>query len=212
MARLDVTITIPPLGEGWSGSPDQLLQFLVDNALFYFEGAVPTGQIGGAKPTEDVGIWYGPTSIEQYLNGKYQPISDVPIGLCSPWASVASVMPDNYLLCDGRSIIRADYPELFAVIGTTYGTESATTFSLPDMRGRSVVGAGIGDYIKQSITGRMKELIAGTYAGFEWIVKTTLHPNSPTASMRKATLNVASSDYTATRNPCIVMPWIIRFR
>jgi microcystin-dependent protein len=52
----------------------------------------------------------------------------------------------GWLICDGRSLSRADYPELFDLIGTKYGSASGTTFNLPDCRGRvlGAVGAGSG--------------------------------------------------------------------
>lgn len=52
--------------------------------------------------------------------------------------------PVGYLLCDGSAHPRADYPGLFAAIGTTYGG-AATTFQVPDLRGRSTLGVGSGD-------------------------------------------------------------------
>lgn len=46
----------------------------------------------------------------------------------------------RWLVPDGRLVSKFDYPELFAQIGTTYGTgDGATTFNLPDLRG---VGLG----------------------------------------------------------------------
>lgn len=40
--------------------------------------------------------------------------------------------PENYLLCDGSTVSRTDYADLFAVIGTTYGAgDGSTTFNLP---------------------------------------------------------------------------------
>jgi microcystin-dependent protein len=51
------------------------------------------------------------------------------------------------LLCDGSSVLRADYPELFDVIGTIYGNVDSTHFNLPDYRGYHLrcqdSGAGI---------------------------------------------------------------------
>ena len=42
----------------------------------------------------------------------------------------------RWLFCDGREISRADYPELFEAIGTTYGEgDGTTTFNIPDRRG-----------------------------------------------------------------------------
>lgn len=53
--------------------------------------------------------------------------------------------PDSkWLLCDGSSLLRVDYPDLFAVIGTVYGAADSTHFSLPDLRGRTAIGAGTG--------------------------------------------------------------------
>lgn len=51
-----------------------------------------------------------------------------------------AVAPTGYLLCDGASYLREDYPGLFAVIGTTYGSADGTHFNVPDMKGRVAVG------------------------------------------------------------------------
>ena len=48
--------------------------------------------------------------------------------------------PDGYLECDGRLLSKADYPNLYSVIGTSFGGDGATTFALPDLRGRNAVG------------------------------------------------------------------------
>lgn len=50
--------------------------------------------------------------------------------------------PTNVLLCDGATYAGVDYPELFALIDTAF--ISGSNFVLPDLRGRSVVGAGAG--------------------------------------------------------------------
>lgn len=50
----------------------------------------------------------------------------------------------NWLSCDGSSLLRADYPDLFAVIGTIFGAVDSTHFSLPSMPGRVPIGAGAG--------------------------------------------------------------------
>ena len=44
-----------------------------------------------------------------------------------------SVAPNGWLLCNGGSISRTLYSDLFAVIGTTYGSgDGSTTFALPN--------------------------------------------------------------------------------
>lgn len=53
--------------------------------------------------------------------------------------------PDpRWLLCDGSSLARVDYPNLFAAIGTVYGAPDGAHFSLPDLQGRVAIGVGSG--------------------------------------------------------------------
>jgi microcystin-dependent protein len=53
--------------------------------------------------------------------------------------------PDpNWLECDGRSLLRTDYPALFTAIGTTYGAADSNHFNIPDLRGRAPIGHGQG--------------------------------------------------------------------
>jgi microcystin-dependent protein len=64
-----------------------------------------------------------------------------------------SVAPSGYLFCDGSSVNRADYPALFTAIGTTYGSASGTTFNVPDLRGRTPIGAGTGAGLTARVLG-----------------------------------------------------------
>lgn len=51
-------------------------------------------------------------------------------------------IPAGYLLCNGAAVSRTDYADLFAAIGTIYGTgDGSTTFNLPDFRDRYAIGA-----------------------------------------------------------------------
>jgi microcystin-dependent protein len=65
------------------------------------------------------------------------------IGEIIQWAGTASPDP-KWLVCDGGSLLRADYPDLFAVIGVTYGSADGTHFNIPDLRGRTALGVGSG--------------------------------------------------------------------
>lgn len=60
------------------------------------------------------------------------------------WAGSSAPDDDNLLLCDGTHYSNADYPDLWAVIGTTYGGAGATDFALPDMRGAVAIGESSG--------------------------------------------------------------------
>ncbi|MFN7640635.1 MAG: phage tail protein, partial [bacterium] len=49
--------------------------------------------------------------------------------------------PAGWLLCAGQAVSRTTFATLFAAVGTTYGIgDGATTFNLPDLRGRSIFG------------------------------------------------------------------------
>jgi len=66
------------------------------------------------------------------------------IGTIKAWSG--STVPENWMLCDGRALQQADYPELYAVVGVTYGTGSSeesvvTTFALPDLRDKFAMGS-----------------------------------------------------------------------
>lgn len=51
--------------------------------------------------------------------------------------------PSGWLICDGRLVSRATYSQLFAIIGTYWGSgDGSTTFALPSTPGRSCVGPG----------------------------------------------------------------------
>lgn len=63
----------------------------------------------------------------------------VPTGSVTPYAG--SSAPSGWLLCDGSAVSRTTYADLYALIGTTYGSgDGSTTFNLPDLRGRVPLG------------------------------------------------------------------------
>jgi microcystin-dependent protein len=65
------------------------------------------------------------------------------IGEVMPFAG--NFVPTDYLPADGRLLPIAQYTTLFALIGTTYGGDGMTTFALPDLRGRTIIGASTAD-------------------------------------------------------------------
>lgn len=87
------------------------------------------------------------------------------IGELVPFAGETSPDTERWLACDGASLLRSDYPDLFAVIGTNYGMLDTDHFSLPDMRGRTPSGAGTGP--------GLMPVDVGTYYGEEDHVLTT---------------------------------------
>jgi microcystin-dependent protein len=51
------------------------------------------------------------------------------------------ITPRGWHACDGSILPINQYQALFALIGTTYGGNGTTTFALPDLRGRAVLGS-----------------------------------------------------------------------
>lgn len=61
----------------------------------------------------------------------------------------------GFLWCDGTRYSTADYPALFSAIGTTFNItgDPSGTFRVPDMRGRTLVGAGQGTGLTNRVLG-----------------------------------------------------------
>lgn len=58
------------------------------------------------------------------------------------WAGDPTQPPDGTLICDGRQVSRGQYSDLFAAIGVRWGAgDGATTFNIPDIQDRFVLGA-----------------------------------------------------------------------
>lgn len=68
----------------------------------------------------------------------------LPIGSIVPYGNETA--PANWLICDGSAISRTTYADLFAVIGTNFGSgDGSTTFNLPNMKGKVAVGLDSND-------------------------------------------------------------------
>ena len=62
-----------------------------------------------------------------------------PVGEIAAWPT--NIAPENWLLLDGAAHSRTRYPDLFALIGTSFGAgDGSTTFNLPDGKGREIIG------------------------------------------------------------------------
>ena len=76
----------------------------------------------------------------------------MPVGSVLP--TRGCLVPNGWLACDGSPVSRTTYPELFSALGTTYGAgDGSTTFNLPDLQGRTAIGAGHGTWAEQPDAG-----------------------------------------------------------
>ena len=96
----------------------------------------PTGATGAEGPIGEPGP-----------EGPMGPVGTVydtdQIGTIKTFAG--ATIPTNWALCDGRTLSRLAYSQLFAAIGVTYGAgDGSTTFNVPDLRDRMIVGASAG--------------------------------------------------------------------
>jgi microcystin-dependent protein len=108
-----------------------------------------------------------------------------PTGSITAYAGTSA--PTNWRLCNGDVVIRADFPDLFAVIGTAFNTggEAGTEFRLPDLRSRMPIGAGTG-------TGLTNRVFA-TRSGSE-----TTQITSPNLPLHTHTINHDHGAFTTT--------------
>jgi microcystin-dependent protein len=81
----------------------------------------------------------GAVTLEKLVSSVQQAL--LPAGAVQAFAMNSS--PSGWLEANGSNVSRTTYAALFSAIGTTYGTgDGSTTFTLPDLRGYFVRGAG----------------------------------------------------------------------
>jgi microcystin-dependent protein len=127
----------------------------------------------------------------------------LPVGVIMPFPG--TTIPTGWLTCHGQSLSRSVYAELFAVIGTQYGSASGTTFNLPDLRGRVVagrdnMGGTAADRLSEAILGENPASL-GAAGGFEYIatVEASIAGNADVVSQDGSNLQ-----------PTIVLNYIIK--
>ena len=86
-----------------------------------------------------------------------------------------STVPEGYLLCNGANVSRTTYANLFAAIGTAWGSgDGSTTFTLPNFSGRFLEGTtsagSVGDYLSAGLPN-----ITGSFT--PWGFRSSLNPS-----------------------------------
>lgn len=64
-------------------------------------------------------------------------------------------VPEGWAPCDGQLLSIAQNNALFSLLGTKYGGDGVNSFALPDLRGRTVIGRGMGPGLTPHTQGEM---------------------------------------------------------
>ncbi|MCE5211861.1 MAG: phage tail protein [Deltaproteobacteria bacterium] len=116
------------------------------------------------------------------------------IGLVAPFP--IGTPPVGWLECDGSSLSRTTYANLFAVLGTTYGNADASHFYLPDYRGQFLRGWAHGqttDPDKASRTNR-GDGTGGDVVGAKQTSQVVAHDHGSTGSHSHTTTFSSGSE------------------
>jgi len=90
----------------------------------------------------------------------------IPVGCVFPYAG--STAPTGWLFCNGQAVSRTVESQLFAVLGTTYGAgNGTTTFNLPDLRGRVIIGKDTATNSADRVTTEIDSKVLGAAGGYQ---------------------------------------------
>lgn len=101
--------------------------------------------------------------------------------------------PRGYAFCAGQILPIAQNTALFSLLGTTYGGNGQTTFVLPDLRSRVVVGVGQGPGLSNVILGQ----VAGSETATLTVDQMPAHGHLASASQAAATTTRPSNQVPA---------------
>ena len=104
----------------------------------------------------------GGASLDTTIKSKANIADLLPIGSYIQFAG--SQAPAGFLVCNGGEISRTTYSNLFAVIGTTYGSgDGSTTFNLPNLTDRFLQGSSTSGTVKNAglpnISGQVVDVV-----------------------------------------------------
>lgn len=145
----------------------------------------------------------------------------------------AATPPSGWVICDGSAISRTTFQALFAVIGITYGGgDGSTTFNLPNLRGRVILGVSGSHAIgstggAESVTLSVGQLPSHSHTvndpGHTHTATTPTSTNTAGAAAGSAVAgntgsattgitlgNTGSGDAVPTISPYVSIPYIIK--
>jgi microcystin-dependent protein len=101
--------------------------------------------------------------------------------------------PKNWSYCSGQVLNIASNTALFSILGTVYGGNGTTTFALPNLCGRVVVGVGSGPGLSTYVLGQTGGGESDSMTSLQ--LPTHVHP-----------VNVVASDYATDNDASVQNP------
>lgn len=139
------------------------------------------------------------------------------------FAFAGNTIPSGYLACNGAAISRTTYADLFAVIGTTYGTgDGSTTFNLPNLTDKFIQGSDTAGTVKSAglpnITGKFRVTnegnVSGAFSNFYMTNKDDPYEESGSPAGVDFDASRCSSIYgnsDTVQPPALTMRYIIKY-
>lgn len=73
------------------------------------------------------------------LKKRFDAIKGDTPGMIKMWSGLIEKIPKDYKLCDGSSLLKSDYPELYENLDVTFGGNTKS-FKLPNLKNKFIVG------------------------------------------------------------------------
>lgn len=68
--------------------------------------------------------------------------ANLPVGTILYYAGTTNHLPSDWKLCNGATLSRTQYPELYSFLGTKYGYSNSSNFKVPNLSGNRIRGHG----------------------------------------------------------------------
>lgn len=155
--------------------------YIIDNRctvgsfFILLANATTTGNKIGVPPGRKCHVYFDGTGMDYVDMPEVGSYLDLPVAAVPAWMSACTVAP--WLVCDGSAQPISTYPQLAAILGTSFGGNGVTTFGLPDARGfvRATLNQGTGRLTAGG--GGVNGDVLGSIGGNE-IMQAHTHANS----------------------------------
>lgn len=142
------TYTMSPSGVDWrstSAGTTYWIQLTVDGKTLQPREKIESQiyalhslEAENIKSNSNVNFIVGSSTVA-YINAADGNLKNfVPTGAILPYGGITA--PTGWLLCNGQSISRTTYADLFTIIGVSFGSADGSSFNVPDLRGMFLRG------------------------------------------------------------------------